>query len=128
MISIAARKIGLLSFIVGLSLCDVYAELPEVPIPVENPITEAKRVLGKILFWEEQLSSDNTVACGTCHIPSVGGADPRQFSHPGPDQIFGTNDDIIGSAAQILQPVAVGEGARQPGRDLGAIKGGAGNA
>ncbi len=29
-----------------------------------------KRVLGKILFWDEQLSSDDTVACGTCHIPA----------------------------------------------------------
>ncbi len=110
MIFIAARKIGLLSIIIGSSLCDVYAELPEVPIPAENPITEAKRVLGKILFWEEQLSSDNTVACGTCHILSAGGADPRQFSHPGPDQIFGTDDDVIGSAGVValngdIQPI-----------------------
>ena len=33
-----------------------------VPIPSGNPITEEKRVLGKILFWDEQLSSDDTVA------------------------------------------------------------------
>ena len=38
------------------------AELPVVPVPEENPITESKRVLGKILFWDEQLSSDDTVA------------------------------------------------------------------
>ncbi len=50
-------------------------QLPPVPVPVENPITEAKRVLGKILFWEEQLSSDDTVACGTCHIMSAAGSD-----------------------------------------------------
>jgi cytochrome c peroxidase len=42
-----------------------FGELPPVPIPAENPITEPKRVLGKILFWDEQLSSDDTVACGT---------------------------------------------------------------
>ena len=34
------------------------AELSPIVPPVENPITEAKRVLGKILFWDEQLSSD----------------------------------------------------------------------
>ena len=71
--------------------------LPSVPVPAENPITEEKRILGKILFWEEQLSSDNSTACGSCHIPSVGGTDPRTPSHPGPDQVFGTDDDVIGS-------------------------------
>ena len=45
------------------------AALPPVPVPAENPVTEPKRVLGKILFWDEQLSSDNTVACGAKTIP-----------------------------------------------------------
>ena len=70
-------------------------ELPPVPIPEENPNTEPKRLLGKILFWDEQLSSDNTVACGTCHRPAFGGADPRQGRHPGSDP--GSIDDVMGS-------------------------------
>ena len=71
--------------------------LKPVPEPAENPITEPKRVLGKILFWEEQLSSDNTVACGTCHKPATGGADHRLAINPGFDGLFGSDDDIIGS-------------------------------
>jgi cytochrome c peroxidase len=71
------------------------ADLPPVPVPVENPITEPKRVLGKMLFWDEQLSSDNTVACGTCHRPAAGGADPRAGVNPGKDA--GTIDDVQGS-------------------------------
>lgn len=71
------------------------AELPPVPVPTENPITEHKRILGKILFWDEQLSSDNTIACGTCHRPEAGGADPRRAVHPGQDP--GTIDDVHGS-------------------------------
>jgi cytochrome c peroxidase len=71
------------------------AELPPVPVPVENPITEPKRVLGKILFWDEQLSSDGSVACGTCHRPAAGGSDPRSGRHPGIDK--GTIDDVMGS-------------------------------
>jgi cytochrome c peroxidase len=71
------------------------AGLPPVPVPAENPITEPKRVLGKILFWDEQLSSDGSVACGTCHRPSVGGGDPRAGRHPGIDK--GTIDDVMGS-------------------------------
>ena len=71
------------------------------PMSPENPVTEEKRVLGKILFWDEQLSSDDTVACGTCHIPAAGGADPRLSDHPGPDGLFGTADDTIGSAGIV---------------------------
>ncbi|MEZ6017541.1 MAG: cytochrome c peroxidase [Planctomycetota bacterium] len=75
--------------------------LPAAPVPPENPLTEAKRVLGKALFWDEQLSMDNTVACGTCHIPSAGGSDPRvdmDNRHPGLDGIYGTQDDRFDSA------------------------------
>lgn len=71
--------------------------LGDAPEPNENPITESKRVLGKILFWDEQLSSDNTVACGTCHKPASGGADDRLETHPGFDRLYGTADDVIGS-------------------------------
>jgi cytochrome c peroxidase len=71
------------------------AELPAVPVPPENPLTEEKRVLGKILFWDEQLSSDDTVACGTCHRPRAGGADPRAGRHPGREA--GSFDDVAGS-------------------------------
>jgi len=82
-----------------LALCApaAFAALPPVPVPAENPITEPKRVLGKILFWDEQLSSDNTVACGTCHRPGKGGGDPRQGRYPGADGIMGTDDDTFGS-------------------------------
>ncbi len=75
--------------------------LPPVPQPPENPITESKRVLGKILFWDEQLSADNTMACGTCHIPSSAGADPRVGLNPGPDTFIGTPDDIFASPGVI---------------------------
>lgn len=71
-----------------------------VAYPPENPHSYEKMVLGKILFWEEQMSSDNTVACGTCHQPAAGGADPRSLSsrHPGPDNALNTVDDPHGSA------------------------------
>ena len=76
--------------------------LPPVPVPPQNPITEPKRLLGKILFWEEQLSHDNTVACGTCHRPAhAGGADPRFARHPGLDNLFNTPDDVFGSAGVV---------------------------
>lgn len=74
-------------------------QLPPPPVPAENPPTPAKIVLGKILFWEEQLSSDDSIACATCHLPEAGGADPRAATahHPGPDGVFGTADDRFAS-------------------------------
>lgn len=75
--------------------------LPPVPVPIGNPITVDKANLGKTLFWEELLSSTRTMACGTCHLPSSGGSDPRsrlpESVHPGPDNLIGTPDDILGS-------------------------------
>jgi cytochrome c peroxidase len=79
----------------------VVPELFDLIIPAENPITEEKRVLGKILFWDEQLSSDNTISCGTCHIATEGGGDPRVGDHPGFDNIFNTPDDASGSPGVI---------------------------
>lgn len=78
--------------------------LPPVPTPVENPLTPAKAMLGKALFWEEQLSSTKTVSCATCHMPEAGGADPRTFRalNPGVDEKFGTPDDVRGTLGVIL--------------------------
>ncbi|MCB9846060.1 MAG: hypothetical protein H6811_08755 [Phycisphaeraceae bacterium] len=82
------------------------AALPNVIFPPENPLTESKRVLGKILFWEEQLSSDNTVSCGTCHQPGAAGTDPIRALNPGFDQRFNTPDDIFTSFGMIASDEA----------------------
>lgn len=79
-----------------------FAAYPEVKFPAGNPFDATKALLGKILFWDEQLSADDSVACGTCHRPSAGGSDPRPsapgyIGHPGPDALRGTADDPAGS-------------------------------
>ena len=77
--------------------------LPPPPAPLANPVTVSKANLGKVLFWDEQLSSSRTTACGTCHIATSGGSDPRAIlgaapsTNPGPDGVSGTADDITGS-------------------------------
>lgn len=82
------------------------AALPPVPVPPENPITEPKRVLGKILFWDEQLSTSNTVSCATCHAPATAGTDPRPPArNPGFDDIFNNQDDALGTAGVIRSDV-----------------------
>jgi cytochrome c peroxidase len=79
------------------------------PIPAGNPLTAAKTNLGKTLFWDEQLSTSKTVACGTCHIFGEGGSDPRTSAtnaatrNPGADGIFNTPDDVLGSPGVARQ-------------------------
>lgn len=74
-----------------------FASLPPVPTPPENPFSEEKRVLGKILFFDEQLSTSNVVSCASCHVSANGGADPRLARNPGDDNTLNTPDDILGS-------------------------------
>ena len=79
----------------GSALCAQALQPP--PVPAGNPITPAKTVLGKILFWEEQMSSNNRVSCGTCHKTEIGGGDNRRAPHPGADGIQPSPDDTTGS-------------------------------
>jgi len=76
------------------------------PAPLANPVTPEKAVLGKILYWDEQLSSDDTVACGTCHRPGTGNSDPRFARNPGPDGIQGTADDRFASLGLISATIS----------------------
>ncbi|MCC7063745.1 MAG: hypothetical protein IT456_13140 [Planctomycetes bacterium] len=85
----------------------VLAQLPPIQVPSQNPLTPEKVVLGKILFWDEQLSSDDSMACGTCHLPEFGGSDPRLTTtaavNPGPDGFYATADDVHGSPGLVRQ-------------------------
>lgn len=87
--------------ILGWPVIGTAGDLPPVPIPRQNPPSEAKRVLGKILFWDEQLSFDNTMACGSCHQPRFGGADGRRGDSPGHDGVLGTADDVFASPGVV---------------------------
>jgi cytochrome c peroxidase len=49
-------------------------------IPDDNPITNAKIELGRVLYFDKRLSADSTVACASCHLPSRGGTDNAPVS------------------------------------------------
>ncbi|MBL4699081.1 MAG: hypothetical protein JKX70_09645, partial [Phycisphaerales bacterium] len=85
--------------------------------PPENQPNAQRQVLGKILFWDEQLSSDNTMSCGTCHITAEGGLDPRIGTNPSFDGIFATADDVFGSPG-VIQTDVNGEYMRSDFYDL----------
>ncbi len=56
------------------------ANFPTPNIPADNPLTASKISLGKMLFYDTKLSSDNTINCASCHIQNNAFADPNQFS------------------------------------------------
>lgn len=88
---------GLSFTVLAAALAAQNQPLPPQPVPPQNPTTVAKATLGKLLFWDEQMSANNRVACGTCHTFPQGGGDLRRAAHPGPDGVTPSPDDSFGS-------------------------------
>jgi len=49
--------------------------------PENNPITDKGATLGRVLFYDRNLSLNRTTACGSCHRPEKAYADSSPFSH-----------------------------------------------
>lgn len=78
--------------------------LPEVEIPADNPMTEAKIALGKQLFFDPRLSQDMTVSCASCHDPAKGFSNSDQFATGFKLQKGGRNaPTVINTAYGTLQ-------------------------
>lgn len=51
-----------------------------MPVPIDNPLTEAKIELGRKLFFDPALSRDGTISCASCHDPEQAFTDGRKVS------------------------------------------------
>ncbi len=49
-------------------------------IPKDNPLTKEKVELGKLLFFDKRLSKNNSIACGSCHLPTLAFTDGQPVS------------------------------------------------
>jgi cytochrome c peroxidase len=56
------------------------ADLWEVLVPPDNPVTPEKVALGRQLYFDKRLSLDGTISCASCHDPAQGFADGRRVS------------------------------------------------
>lgn len=56
------------------------ADLWELLLPPDNPITADKIALGRKLFYEKRLSKDGSVSCATCHDPEFGFGDGKKVA------------------------------------------------
>ena len=50
---------------------DVPVGFEPLPVPDHNPLTPGKVALGERLFFDPILSRDQTISCGTCHLPEM---------------------------------------------------------
>ncbi len=48
--------------------------------PVDNPITDAGATLGRVLFYDKNLSFNRTIACASCHKQNAAFSDPSVLS------------------------------------------------
>jgi cytochrome c peroxidase len=55
------------------------------PIPADNPMSDAKVELGKLLFFDPKLSGNGAMSCSVCHMPAAAWAilAPISFGYPG---------------------------------------------
>ncbi len=57
-----------------------YGKLPPPQIANDNPLTEQGVQLGRMLFYEKMLSSNNLMSCASCHNQKTAFSDTNKFS------------------------------------------------
>jgi cytochrome c peroxidase len=59
--------------------------LDKVNLPQDNPFSEAKVALGRLLFFDPRLSANSAISCASCHQPNQGWTDglPLSFGYAG---------------------------------------------
>jgi len=78
---------------------DLPPGFPEPRVPVENPMSAEKVLLGRHLFYDTRLSGNGTFACSNCHLQS------RAFADPLPRGV-GSTGDVHPRGAMALMNVA----------------------
>jgi len=66
--------------------------------PATNATTDAGATLGRVLFYDQRLSTNQTIACASCHQQAHGFSDPRALSTgfngtPGTRHAMGLSND-----------------------------------
>ncbi|MFM6934729.1 MAG: cytochrome-c peroxidase [Flavobacteriales bacterium] len=72
---------------------EIPSHFPDMLIPSDNPMTIEGVELGRFLFYEKQLSGDNSISCASCHMPQHSFSDSSQFS-VGIDGVYGNRQSM----------------------------------
>lgn len=96
---ITRLKLSLTTIILSCLSVSTYAQdlssEPITPILPAKDLNQAKVSLGKALFHDPRLSSDNSISCASCHDLSAGGADKSSLSFGVKGAIGTTNSPTV---------------------------------
>lgn len=106
------RKLHAIGAVTGLALCFSFgaqavdkfpplAPLGDPPIPLDNPQSEAKVELGKMLFWDPRLGGDASTACVSCHEPDQGWGFGDALSRGYPGTVHWRNSQTVINSAYL---------------------------
>ena len=79
------------------------AALPPMPIPADNPMTDAKIELGKHLFFDARLSGDGSIGCVDCHDPKLGWGDGNDLGRGYPGTMHWRNSQTVVNSGYLTK-------------------------
>lgn len=77
----------------------MFSPLPAAMTSPENPLTDAKVTLGRMLYYEPRLSANQKISCNTCHPLDSYGADASNVSTGFKNQKGARNAPTVYNAA-----------------------------
>lgn len=72
-----------------------FGDLPPVTMPPDNPLSDAKLELGKVLFFDPRMSGNSAISCATCHQPKQGWGDGVDLNFGYPNSPHWRNSQTI---------------------------------
>lgn len=96
--------------------------LPAVKWPEDNRPTAAKISLGKQLYFDPRLSSDDTISCASCHDPTKGWSNGEAFAKGVGGALGGRSAPTIINAAYFRQQFWDGRAKSLEEQALGPIQ------
>ena len=103
---------------------EVPSGLPTVKWPADNPPTAAKIALGKQLYFDPRLSSDDTISCASCHDPAKGWSNGERFAKGVGGAMGGRSAPTIINSAYFRQQFWDGRAKTLEDQALGPIQAG----
>ena len=77
----------------------MFAPLPAMMSSPDNPVTDAKVTLGRILYYDPRLSANQKISCNTCHPLDAYGAEAKPVSTGHKNQKGNRNAPTVYNAA-----------------------------
>ncbi len=104
------------------------APLGPPPIPADNPMSDAKVALGKLLYFDPRLGGDASISCATCHEPEQGWSFAEGISRGYPGTVHWRGSQPVLNSAYYNKLFAAGSTPSLESQAPSAARGGvAGN-